>query len=105
MASYKKRTDNSIASGELRHRISFLARKVTVKSGIAKETWEPALSCWAMVEPLNSREFWQAAALSREDEQRVTIRYRRDIDETMRIAFRDVTDSIVSIVDPNARKI
>ena len=105
MASYKKRTDNSIASGELRHRVTFLARKVTIKSGIAREIWEPAFSCWAMVEPLNSREFWQAAALSREDEQRVTIRYRRDVDAAMRIAFRDVTYSIVSVVDPNARNI
>lgn len=102
MASYKRRTDNEIAAGELRHRVTFLKRLVTVQSGITKESWEPVFSCWAMVEPLNSREYWQAAALSREDEQRVTIRYRRDVDTYMRIRFRDVVYAITSIVNPNA---
>lgn len=102
MASYRRRTDNSIKAGELRHRVSFLKRQVTVKSGITKETWEPVFTCWAMVEPLNSREYWQAAAISREDEQRITIRYRKGVDTGMRIAFRDVTYHITSIVNPNA---
>lgn len=105
MASYKKRNDNEIASGELRHRVSFLKRVVTVKSGITKETWEPAFSCWAMVEPLASREYWQAAALSREDEQRITIRYRKGVDSAMRIRFRDDVFAIHSIINPNARNI
>ena len=105
MASYRKRNDNEIQSGELRHRVSFLKRTVTVKSGITKEAWEPAFTCWAMVEPLNSREYWQAAALNREDEQRVTIRYREDVDDAMRICFRDNVFSIISIVNPNARNI
>ena len=105
MASYRKRNDNEILSGELRHRVSFLKRMITVKSGITKETWVPAFTCWAMVEPLNSREYWQAAAVNREDEQRVTIRYRLGVDSDMRIQFRGEVFSIISIVNPNARNI
>lgn len=105
MASYKRRTDNEIAAGELRHRVTFLNRKITVKSGITKESWEPVFSCWAMVEPLSSREYWQAVAANREDEQRVTIRYRKGVEEQMRILFRDVAYNITSIINPNAMNI
>ena len=105
MASYKRRNDNTQPAGELRHRVTFLQRRVVVKSGISKETWEPAFSCWAMVEPLNSREYWQAAALNREDEQRVTIRYRKDVDNAMRIQFREAVFTIISIVNPNAHNV
>lgn len=105
MASHKRRTDITQPAGELRHRVTFLKRRVTVQSGITKETWEPAFSCWAMVEPLNSREYWQAAAVNREDEQRVTIRYRRDVDATMRVRHAGRDFDIASIINPNARNI
>ena len=102
MPSYRRRTDNTQLAGELRHRVAFLKRQVTVASGITTERWVPAFTCWAMVEPLNSREYWDAAALNREDEQRVTLRYRKDIDTTYRIQFHGVVYAITSIVNPNA---
>lgn len=105
MASYKKRTDDAQLAGELRHRITIIHRKVVVKSGITKETWEPLLSCWAMVENFEGREFWEAAALNREDEVRVTIRYRRGLDTTMRIVFGGHEYHITSILNPNMRSI
>lgn len=105
MASYRKRTDNDQPAGELRHRVAFLSRQVEVKSGISSERWVPAFTCWAMVEPLNHREYWNAAALNREDEQRVTIRFRRDVDAAMRVRFREQVFSITSIVNPNARNV
>ena len=102
MASYKRRTDNTQPAGELRRRVTFLKRQVTNKSGITKEAWVVAFTCWAMVEPLAGREFWQAAAVNRQDEQRITIRYRKDVDAAMRIRFREKTFDITSIVNPNA---
>ena len=102
MPSYRRRTDNTQLAGELRHRVAFLKRQVTVASGITTERWVPAFTCWAMVEPLNSREYWDAAALNREDEQRVTIRYHKDIDTTYRIKFHGVVYSVTGIVNPNA---
>ena len=105
LASYKRRTDNAQPAGELRRRIAFLKRQVTVQSGITKEAWTEAFSCWAMVEPLVSREYWQAAVLNREDEQRIPIRYRKDVDASMRIRFRDTVFNIQSIVNPNAMNV
>ena len=58
-----------------------------------------------MVEPLNSREYWNAAALNREDEQRVTIRYRKDVDTSFRMQFRGIVYAITSIINPNARNV
>ena len=58
-----------------------------------------------MVEPLAAREFWEAAALSRENEQRITIRYRKDVDASMRIRFRDIVFDITGIVNPNAMNV
>jgi SPP1 family predicted phage head-tail adaptor len=105
MASYRKRTDNAQPAGELRHRAAFLKRIVEIKSGITSERWIPAFTCWAMVEPLNSREYWNAAALNREDEQRITIRYRKDVDTSYRVRFRGVVYGITSIINPNARNV
>ena len=102
MATYRKRTDNGQPAGELRHRVAFLKRQVEVKSGVTSERWAPAFTCWAMVEPLNSREYWNAAAVNREDEQRVTIRYRKDVDTAYRLQFRGVMYAITSLVNPNA---
>ena len=105
MATYRKRTDNTQPAGELRHRAAFLKRQVEVKSGVTTERWATAFTCWAMVEPLNSREYWDAAAVNREDEQRVTIRYRRDIDTTFRVQCNGAVYAITSLVNPNARSV
>jgi SPP1 family predicted phage head-tail adaptor len=102
VASYRRRKDNTIPAGDLRHRVAFLKRHAEVKSGVTTERWVTAFTCWAMVEPLNSRKYWNAAALNREDEQRVTIRYRRDIDTSYRVRFRGVVYAITGIVNPNA---
>ena len=105
MASYKRRTDNELPAGELRHRVTFLKRQVVVKSGITKEEWVPAFTCWAMVEPLASREYWQAAAVNREDEQRITLRFRRDVDNAMRVQHKDTVFQITSSINPNERNV
>jgi len=105
MPSYRRRKDNTQPAGELKHRVAFLKRQVTVASGISTERWVTAFTCWAMVEPLNSREYWDAAALNREDEQRITIRFRTDVDTSYRVKFRRAVYGITSIVNPNARNV
>lgn len=105
MASYKKRSDDAQSAGELRQRVTILQKKTVVKSGITKATWEPLCSCWAMVENFEGREFWEAAAQNREDELRVTIRFRRDIESSMRLRFAGLDYDITSITNPNMRNI
>lgn len=105
MASYRKRSDIDQPAGELRHRVAFLQRVVTVKSGVVSEVWTPAFVCWAAVEPLAGREYWQAATTNRENEVRFTIRFRRDVDEAMRLQYGGVQYHITSVINPNSRNV
>ena len=55
------------------------------------------------MEPLTGREFWEAAAVHRENEVRFTIRYRRDVSPEMRIRLAGVVYDITSVLDKNNR--
>ena len=90
-------------AGTLHNRVEFLRRTVAVNHGISKERWETAFTCWCAVEPLSGREFWEAAAINRENEVRFTIRFRRDVSPEMRIRLDDAVYNITSIIDRNNR--
>lgn len=94
---------NSLYPSRLRNRVEFLRRIVTVEHGISKERWETAFTCWCGVEPLSGREFWEAAAINRENEVRLTIRYRKDVSAEMRIRLDGTVYDIASILDKNNR--
>ena len=94
---------NPLYLSRLRNRVEFLRRTVTVTHGISKERWETAFICWCAVEPLSGREFWEAAAINRENEVRFTIRYRKDISAEMRVKLDGMVYDITSILDKNNR--
>lgn len=104
MAPYRKRT-LLLPAGELRERITFLQRRVQITSGISKEAWEPDFTCWGKVEPLSQREYWEAAAVNRECEVRITIRHRSGVDADMRIEFGGQQYAITSIIDSHMRHV
>lgn len=91
--------------GALRHRLTFLVRSVTVRSGKTAEAWNPAFSVWGSAEPLTGREFYQAAAVNREQEVRFTVRYRAEITPDMRIALRGEVYEITAIANPGMRNV
>ena len=94
---------NPLYPSRLRNRVEFLRRVVTVEHGISKERWETAFICWCGAEPLSGREFWEAAAINRENEVRFTIRYRKDVSAEMRIRLDSTLYDITSILDKNNR--
>ena len=94
---------NNRYPSSMRNRVEFLRRVVTVIHGISKERWETAFSCWCAVEPLSGREFWEAAAINRENEVRFTIRFRRDVSAEMRIRLDGSVYDITSILDKDNR--
>lgn len=94
---------NKRLPSSMRNRVEFLRRVVTVAHGISKERWETAFSCWCAVEPLSGREFWEAAAINRENDVRFTIRFRRDVSAEMRIRLDGSVYDITSILDKNNR--
>ena len=94
---------NPLYPSRLRNRVEFLRRVVTGEHGISKERWETAFICWCGAEPLSGREFWEAAAINRENEVRFTIRYRKDVSAEMRIRLDSTVYDITSILDKNNR--
>ena len=94
---------NSLYPSRLRCRAEFLRRTVSMEHGISRERWETVFTCWCGVEPLSGKEFWEAAAINRENEVRFTIRYRKGISAEMRIRLDGTVYDITSILDRNNR--
>ena len=99
----RKQNEPIIHAGELRHRVVFLQKQVQVKSGVSTTQWLAAFTCWCKVEPLSGREFWQAAAVNRENEVRFTIRYRNDVLPIMRILLQNKHYDITTVLDVDNR--
>ncbi len=94
---------NSLLPSAMRSRAEFLRRTATVERGISRERWETAFFCWCAAGALSGREFWEAAAVNRENEVRFTIRYRKDVSPEMRIRLDGTVYDITSILDKNNR--
>lgn len=90
-------------AGKLRHRVTVQRRDMTQDSmtGAMVEGWADVATVWASVEPLSVREFIASHATQGELSARIVMRYRSDIDETMRIKFRERVYNIHGVLpDP-----
>lgn len=89
-------------TGELRHRITIQEKSVTrASNGEENETWASIATVpevWAKVEPLRGREFFAAQETQSSIDYRITIRYRSDLDRTMRVVWGSETLDIVSVI-------
>ena len=84
--------------GDLKHRISFQKFLTIINdNGFEKESWQDIKTVWASVKNLHGKEYFEAAAVQREKTVKFIIRHTSDIDETMRILFRDKQYNITSI--------
>lgn len=83
---------------ELRHKI--ILQKLTTstnENGFEEEVWEDYLTVWAGVSNLYGREYFEAAALQAEKTVKFTVRFIKDITESMRILFEGKQYNIISI--------
>ena len=87
--------------GLLRHRIT-IEKPTQGKNAIDEVvlTWSTFCTVWAAVEPAAGNVYYTAKQLDARVDGRVRIRYRGDLEPTMRIKFGDRILSIVSIVHP-----
>lgn len=78
-----------VAAGKLDRRIAILKRTIVKDaSGVAVESYALRTECWAHVQELSGRQVVQASQLDIEGTVRIKIRYRFDIGDTDRIAYR-----------------
>lgn len=95
-------------AGKLRHRVVIQqlvdledsAGEVQDDLGAMIQEWEDVATVWAAIEPLSAREFIAAQSEQSKVVARVTIRYRDDINFTMRLyhAAKDVYYNIEGIL-------
>ena len=58
------------------------------------------LTCWAAIEPLRGREYYEAQRLKDVDNFKITIRYRKNVTRDMFIVYRSQKFEIQTPVDP-----
>lgn len=76
--------------GKLRHRVTIQkpARVQDPDTGSITEGWADVATVWAGKRPVSAKEFMSAQAMQSEIVGEFRIRYRDDIDATMRIVYR-----------------
>lgn len=85
-------------SEELKHKVVIQKYVNGVNdNGFEEETWQDYKTVWAFVSNLYGREYFEAAAIQAEKTVKFTIRFINEIDESMRIKFREKQYNITSI--------
>lgn len=88
-----------ILAGQLRHKV-LLQAKATSRSAYGDVTmvWVDKAAVWANVAPQSGREYFAAQQAQSEVSARITIRYRDDVDPTMRVLHRNKTYNIHAVM-------
>ena len=88
------------AIGRLRHRMTIEQPvRAADEGGGATLTWSPLATVWAEVMARSGREIVSGDALAARSFYRVLMRYRADVDPTMRLIWHDRVLEILSVRD------
>ncbi len=97
-------------AGLLRHRITIqqldpnAATTRDAHGGIV-ENWQDVVTVWAQVEPLRAVEILRANQVDARITHRITMRYQGGINSSMRIAFGSRIFLLLSVINPDERRI
>ncbi|AIM40718.1 head closure Hc1 [Idiomarinaceae phage 1N2-2] len=91
--------------GDLNRKIEIRSRQVTGSDPMGGDIieWVTHAEPWAKMKPMTGREQYRADKLNAEGMTQVIIRYRDDLDETMKVVYRDVEYQIRSIINVEER--
>lgn len=91
---------NNFKFSELQKRITFQKPLKTDDGNFGSIiTWQDVATVWAKIEPLSGREFFESQQIQKEITHKITIRSRKDINETMRIKYEERYFNIEAILD------
>lgn len=92
-------------AGTLRQRVTF-QQEVTTPDGMGgtSSSWSNTVTVWAGVKSLRGREMVQAGRLEASTVYLITLRYRDDITEDMRILWKNKLLNIRSIANPDQKQ-
>jgi SPP1 family predicted phage head-tail adaptor len=92
-------------AGELRHRITFQANTPTANGfGEFVDTYSDTVTVYGAIEPLSGSLLFTAQQANSEVQGRVRIRYRDDIEPSMRIKFGTRYFKILSVINPSEKR-
>lgn len=90
--------------GTLDKRIKIIEKKEQKNEyGLIDNKLSTLLSCWARIEPLRGREYFEALKIKTADYLKITIRYREGIRNNMLVEYKNVLYEIQNIIDPYMR--
>lgn len=90
--------------GQLDQRVTLQSRSVAT-DGMGQDTitWVDVATVWAQCQALRGREFFAAAQVQQEQTVKVRIRFRDDVNQTMRLMWQGRAHDITGVV-PVGRK-
>lgn len=88
--------------------ISTLDKRVTILKyedvetpyNLTQKKLMPFLKVWARIEPLRGRAYYEQYKEKTEDLSKITIRYRKNIDNSMLVKYRNNLYEIKNVIDP-----
>lgn len=95
-------------SGPLRHRLEIQTVTETRDSyGGISQAWTTLETRWANIQPMSSRELWQAQQAQSQATHKITMRYYSGLTEKHRLKVSGGTRvfNIASVINPDERKI
>jgi len=94
-----------MGAGKYKNRVEFQTNSTAVNSdGTPVNVWSELATVWAGVNTVTGREKWANRHTSHNYDAAVSIRYRSDITESMRIIYNGRTLQIKTIIDVNERR-
>jgi SPP1 family predicted phage head-tail adaptor len=85
--------------GKLKHRITFLKPPGDIVSGWPTTDWTEHITVWAEIRTQKGKRLFEAAAVQMQDMKTFGIRYRKDVDDTMRIRYKCQDYDVVSMTN------
>lgn len=91
---------SGVKAGKLRHYVSLQRKQIDQDpvTGEMETTWAEFARVWASLEPLSVRDFIAASAEQSEVRARITIRYRADVDDTIRVVYRGLYYRVLGVM-------
>lgn len=87
--------------GTLDKRITFLSYGEHENDyGLTELSEQELITVWARIEPLRGREYYEAQHIRTVTTYKITTRYFKNLDETMKIRYQDRVFEIQNIIDP-----
>lgn len=86
-------------SGNLKHRITFLKPPGEIVNGWPTTEWTEYVTVWAEIKTQKGRRLFESAAVQMQDLKTFGIRYRKDVDDKMRIRHKGQDYDILSMTN------